>query len=214
MPAPPPAAPVAAPYALPSPTTGTAAPMGGLYGSGDPMAQQAAIGQFLANAHTATTNHDPYTEFLRKVATAVISPLVNTIANNPNHTQGQDNLQNLPAMLTSLIMGNGGQMATNLSNYAGGLMGQFGGAGGGQPGGLGAMQVEPLMKLLSSIQALKTIGQNPYQQLIAQQGLTDMGNRYAGAVGTAAQNGTTPTSPSGFLLDPANDPYGLFSQGR
>lgn len=187
-----------------TPGTGTSGAPAGAYYRADP---SVAVTQFLQQHGVNIGDHGPFADFLRKMATGIATPAASILANNPNGQMSGDQLSNLPQMLSNLIYGNGGQVFGNLNTFADQSMGQF---GANQFKGMDAGAVQ---SLLSTINALKTMGDNPYMQNFTQNALSDLFAKYKQA------DFTSMTPPGGavgksqnadWFLNPQNDPYGLF----
>jgi hypothetical protein len=178
--------------------TGQAAPMGA-FNAGDP---SGAINAFLAQHNVDVGNHSPWAEFLRTLVTKISAPIISTLPNGPNGQPANDRLANMPQMLSDLIYGNGGQVFGNLAAY-GSKVGQE------WAPKLGGMDAPTAEKLIATLNAFKTLGDNPYQQQFSQQQMADIFSKYNSTQYNAAQTGGAPATPN-WLMDPQHDPYGIF----
>lgn len=180
-------------------TAGNAVPAGAYYRTNPGV----AVSQFLQQHNIGTGDHGPFADFLRKLATGIATPVMSVMPPGANGQSAGDQLNNLPSIINNLIYGNGGQVFGNLANFAGQAQGQFG------PDKLKGMSFPDVQGLLSTINALKTMGQNPYMQSFNQQALADLFQKYQNTDFAGNQAGTGSTNPD-WLTNPQNDPYGLF----
>lgn len=162
-----------------------------------------AVSQFLQQHNIGTGDHGPFADFLRKLATGIATPVMSVMPPGANGQSAGDQLNNLPSIINNLIYGNGGQVFGNLANFAGQAQGQFG------PDKLKGMSFPDVQGLLSTINALKTMGQNPYMQSFNQQALADLFQKYQNTDFAGNQAGRGSTNPD-WLTNPQNDPYALF----
>lgn len=182
------------------PANNSSAPLGMYYKSNPAV----AVNDFLQSHNIGIGDHGPFAEFLRKLATGIETPVMSILGNSATGQSSGDQLSNLPGLLSSLIYGNGGQVAGNLANFGTQSMGQF------TPGVLKGMLPSDVQGLLSTINALKSFGDNPYMQGFKQQQLSDIFSTYNQADKNKAISPGGGSIGGDYFLNPQNDPYGLF----
>lgn len=183
-----------------TPTGNSAAPMGGYYSTNP----GSAVTQFLGQHNVGISDHNPWAEFLRNLATGIATPIISTLPTGANGQPSLDRLNNLPQMLSDMIYGNGGHAFQNIANYGNTIQSQW------TPDKLGTMTAPTVEKLLASIRAFETLGDNPYMQQFNQQALSDLFSRYEQAVTGAAQSGGKAPNPNWLVGNQQADPFGLF----
>jgi hypothetical protein len=175
---------------------GQSVPLGAYYASNPTN----AVNQFLQSKGVQINSHDPWSEFLRTLATGIGKTIPQLQPNGPNGQPAYDTLANLPDQLNNLIYGNGGQVFSNVGGYADKALAAL------TPQINAGMKSTDVESLLQLIEMLKTSGQNPFQKSFNTQALSDLFGQYNQQQQTQGMAGH-PLSASWYLQ---NDPFGLY----
>lgn len=183
-----------------APAAGEALPQGAFYQANP----QVAVTNFLAAHGITPETHSRFGDMLRKLGAGLAPVLAQTLGMGSGAAGAMDQLTNLPAMLTNLIYGGGGQTFGNIGNYANSVLGNVQGTGPGGTSFLSGMDPGAVENLLKTITGLRGLGLNQYMQNYQQNALQATLDRYG-----QADLATGGTANAGDWYT-ANDPYGLF----